>query len=90
MMTDAFHYALTKLRPFTSTSAKNQFLSVLDDEGVDEALSFALASGNVPTDDVRTILRYGAFDYDTEDDNYSELSTERLDEILGALGLAKD
>ena len=62
MMTDAFHYALTKLRPFTSTSAKNQFLSVLDDEGVDEALSFALASGNVPTDDVRTILCYGAFD----------------------------
>lgn len=90
MMTDAFHYALTKLRPFTSTSAKNQFLSVLDDEGVDEALSFALASGNVPTEDVRTILCYGAFDYDTEDDNYSELSTERLDEILDALGLTKD
>jgi hypothetical protein len=77
-------------RNLRATSATDKFLSVLDDEGVDEALSFALASGNVPTEDVRTILRYGAFDYDTKDDNYSELSTERLDEILDALGLTKD
>ena len=77
-------------RNLRATSATDKFLSVLDDEGVDEALSFALASGNVPTDDVRTILCYGAFDYDTEEENYSELSSKRLDEILGALGLAKD
>lgn len=88
MLVDAFHYSLLKhVKPFVSVTAKAQFRSCIEEDGIDEALSYAFATGNIPTEDVRTILCYGVCDFDTEEDNYSEPNAQRLEELLDAFGL---
>ena len=86
-MIDAYHKALENVSPLDTDAQKNEFMDIYEEDGLDEALSYVVELGKL-TPDMRTVIRYGACDYEAGE-NYSEENPELVNELFDHLGVSR-